>query len=169
MRMAMPMNEAQELNLGSPPTLNHVVGQRRAILQLKTAIDAIINDRAQTAPGGEAPALGHVLMVGPAGVGKSTLSAMIARELGAACHEELAQNIASAAQLQGLMMLADASDVIFVDEIHELQPLIQTALYRALEGRRLFLPSGPRGERNGVTLPPFTFIGATTDEYRLSK
>lgn len=117
----------------------------------------------------EPPALGHVLMVGPPGVGKSLLSSIVARELGSQCHEELAQNIGSAAQLQGLMMLADSCDVVFVDEIHELQPLVQTTLYRALEERRLFLPAGPRGERHGVTLPPFTFIGATTDEFRLSK
>src|SRR3982751_900392 len=108
------MSNDEQIQSGAPPTLNHVVGQRRAIQQLKTAIEAVINDRAAAASGSEPPALGHVLMVGPAGVGKSTLSAIVAKELGAACHEELAQNIASAAQLQGLMMLADPGDAVFV-------------------------------------------------------
>ena len=66
-------------------------------------------------------------------------------------------------------MLADPYDVVFVDEIHELDPFAQTTLYRCLEERRLFLPSGSQGERQTLTLPPFTFIGATTDEWRLSK
>jgi Holliday junction DNA helicase RuvB len=163
------MNEVQEPNLGAPPTLDHVIGNRRAVQQLRVAIEATVNDRATTPLGDTPPALGHVLLVGPAGVGKSTLAAIVARELGGYCHEELAQNIASPAHLQGLMMLADPADVVFVDEIHELNPLAQTTLYRCLEERRLFLPSGPRREPQAVTLPPLTFIGATTDEYRLSK
>jgi Holliday junction DNA helicase RuvB len=162
------MSNGTEIQTGAPPTLDHVVGQRRAIQQLKVAIEAVINDRAAAPSGSEPPALGHLLFVGPSGTGKSTLSGIVAKELGATCHEELAQNIATPAQLQGLMMLADPGDVIFIDEVHELHPLVQTTLYRALEERRLFLPAGPRGERNSITLPPLTFIGATTDEYRLS-
>jgi Holliday junction DNA helicase RuvB len=162
------MTEPQEINLGAPPTLDHVVGQQRGVQQIRTAIDAIINDRAAAAAGSEPPALGHLLLAGPPGVGKSTLSQIIARELGSQCHEELAQNLATPAQLQGLMMLADAGDVVFCDEIHELPPTVQTTLYRCLEERRLFLPSGS-GARTSIILPPVTFIAATTDEYRLSK
>jgi Holliday junction DNA helicase RuvB len=163
------MSESRDIPDGGPPTLNHVIGQPRAVQQIRTAIEAVINDRAATPAGGTSPALPHVLLVGPAGVGKSTLAGIIARELGGGCHEELAQNILSPASVQGLMMLADSFDVVFVDEIHELHPLAQTTLYRCLEERRLFLPSGPRSERQTIMLPPFTFVGATTDEWRLSK
>lgn len=163
------MSETNETTSAGPPTLDHVVGQRRAVQQLKVAIEAVVNDRAAMPAGSVAPALGHVLIVGPPGVGKSTLSNIVARELGVLCFEELAQNILTPSQLQGLFMLPDAGDVVFLDEIHELQPVVQTTLYRALEDRRLFLPAGRGRERNALTLPPFTFIGATTDEYRLSK
>jgi Holliday junction DNA helicase RuvB len=151
------------------PTLDHVVGQARAVKQLRTALEAVINDRAATPSGATAPPLPHLLLVGPAGVGKSTLASIIARELGGSCHEELAQNILTPACVQGLMMLADPYDVVFVDEIHELNAFAHTTLYRCLEERRLFLPSSSQGERQTLTLPPFTFIGATTDEWRLSK
>jgi Holliday junction DNA helicase RuvB len=158
---------AQDISQGSPPTLDHVIGQKRAIQQLKTAIEANINDRAATG-GGEAPALPHILMVGPPGVGKSMLSQIVAREVGSRLHEELAQNVLSPAHLQGLMMLADPYDVVFMDEIHELATVAQTTLYRCLEERRLFLPSGSKGQTHSIVLPPFTFIGATTDEWRLA-
>lgn len=149
-------------NNPAPPTLDHVIGQKRAVQQLRIALDAHFNDRATTTIETAFP---HVLLVGPPGVGKSLLSQIAAAELGAKLHEELAQNIASPGHLHGLMMLAEPSDVIFVDEIHELPPVTQTTLYRALEEGRLFLG----GDRKSISLPPFTFIAATTDEYRLSK
>lgn len=158
------MSDGSHHNPGAPPTLDHVIGQRRAVQQLRTALDAHFNDRA-AAGGGEETALPHLLMVGPPGLGKSLLSGIVAAELGSRLHEELAQNIASPGHLHGLMMLAEAGDVIFVDEIHELLPAVQTTLYRCLEERRLFLG----GSRKSVTLPAFTFIGATTDEWALAK
>jgi Holliday junction DNA helicase RuvB len=154
----MSINE----NNPAPPTLDHVIGQKRAIQQLRVALDAYFNDRGATH---EETALPHVLLVGPPGVGKSLLSQIVAAELASKLHEELAQNIGSPGHLQGLMMLAEAGDVIFCDEIHELPPTVQTTLYRCLEERRLFLG----GDRKSITLPPFTFIGATTDEWQLSK
>lgn len=148
-------------NNPAPPTLDHVIGQKRAVQQLRIALDAHFNDRATTTAETAFP---HVLLVGPPGVGKSLLSQIAAAELGAKLHEELAQNIASPGHLHGLMMLAEAGDVIFVDEIHELPAITQTTLYRALEEGRLFLG----GDRKSINLPPFSFFAATTDEYRLS-
>jgi holliday junction DNA helicase RuvB len=156
------VNELNENNNAGPPTLDHVIGQKRAVQQLRTALDAYYNDRAASS---EEQAFPHVLLVGPPGVGKSLLSQITAAELGAKCHEELAQNIASPGHLHGLMMLAEPGDVIFVDEIHELLPQVQTGLYRCLEERRLFLG----GDRKSITLPPFSFVGATTDQWALSK
>jgi Holliday junction DNA helicase RuvB len=146
----------------APPTLDHVVGQKVAVRQLRTALDAHFNDRGT---GRSEAALGHVLCVGPPGTGKSLLSHILARELGSTCHEELAQNLLSPGHLHGLLMLAEPGDVVFIDEVHELPPLAQTALYRCLEERRLFLG----GDRRSVLLPPFTFVAATTDEWALNK
>lgn len=149
-------------NSAAPPTLDHVIGQKRAVQQLRVALDAYFNDRATTT---EETAFPHVLLVGPAGVGKSLLSQITAAELASKLHEELAQNIVSPGHLHGLMMLAEPGDVVFVDEIHELPPVAQTTLYRCLEERRLFLG----GDRKSISLPPFTFIGATTDQWALAK
>ena len=160
-------DETQPAINSAPPTLDHIIGQKRAVRQLRTALEAHITDRSEAR--GEVPALAHCLLVGPAGVGKSLLSSIIARELGTNLHEELAQNIVSPGHLHGLMMLIEAGDVVFVDEIHELHPVAQTTLYRAMEERRLFIQTGFDQERKPMVLPPFTFIAATTDEWGLTK
>ena len=161
-------NQIVEPNSAAPPTLDHVIGQKRAVRQIRTALDAHFADRAD-ADRGQTPALEHCLLVGPPGVGKSLLSGIIARELGADLHEELAQNIISPAHLHGLMMMVEAGDCVFVDEIHELHSIAQTTLYRCLEERRLFLQTGSDQKGKSISLPPFTFIGATTDEWSLTK
>jgi len=157
------MHEQPEITDPSPPTLNHVIGQRQVVQQLRVALDAFYNDRSACA--NQELALCHILLCGPPGTGKSLLSQIIARELASDVHEELAQNILTPGHLQGLLMLAETGDVVFVDEIHELPPIAQTTLYRCLEERRLFLG----GDRKNITLPPFTFIAATTDQWALSK
>jgi Holliday junction DNA helicase RuvB len=156
------MNEPEDIREGTPQTINHVIGQQRAVAQLRIALDAFYNDRAATLA---QSALPHLLLVGPAGLGKSLLAGIVARELAAGLHEELAQNILSPGHLQGLLMLCEAGDVCFLDEIHELPRVSQTVLYRCLEERRLFLG----GDRKSISLPPFTFVGATTDEWALTK
>src|SRR5665213_2420043 len=145
---SIDMNDQPDIPDPSPPTLDHVIGQKQAIQQLRTALDAYFNDR-PTSPDGDS-ALCHVLLCGPAGVGKSLISQILAKELGSSLHEELAQNLLTPGHLQGLLMLAEAGDVVFVDEIHELPAVAQTTLYRCLEERRLFLG----GDRKNVTLPP---------------
>lgn len=154
--------DAPEMNQTAPPTLNHVVGQKRAVEILKIALEAHFNQRATVS--GDL-AMGHILMAGPAGTGKSMLSELVALELGVQMHSELAQNLVKPEQVQGLMMMAAAGDVVFVDELHETPPSCQTTLYRCLEERKLFLG----GNRKSITLPPFCFIGATTDTWSLTK
>jgi Holliday junction DNA helicase RuvB len=160
----MNMEDAQpnKISDAAPASIYRIIGQGRAVAQIKVALDAYFNERASNP---EQAALPHVLMVGPPGVGKSMLASVVAKELAVGFHEELAQNISSPRHLQGLLMLAEPGDVVFVDEIHELPPTVQTTLYRCLEERRLFLG----GDKKAITLPPFTFIGATTDEWALSK
>jgi len=156
------MSQANKISDAVPPTLGHIIGQKRACQQLKISLDSYFNQRAMTS---EELAHPHTLLIGPAGCGKSMLSALIARELGANLHEELAQNIIGPGHLQGLLMMAEPGDCVFVDELHELPPMVQTTLYRALEEGRLFLGR----ERKPFNLPPLTFIGATTETYALAK
>jgi Holliday junction DNA helicase RuvB len=156
------MAQSNKISNAVPPTLNHVFGQKRAVQQLRIALEAHFNQRGQTT---EEISFPHTLLVGPPGVGKSMISGLIARELGCNLHEELAQNIFSPGQLQGLLMLAESGDCVFVDELHELPPMVQTTLYRALEEGRLFLGK----DRKPIDLPPFTFVAATTETYALAK
>ena len=128
---------------------------------LRTALDAYFNDRFKT--GGEVT-FPHVLMCGPGGTGKTLLAEIVSRECCTNCHTELAQNIANPGQMQGLLMMLEPGDILFLDEIHELSSSVQVCLYRALEERKLFLG----GNRKTITLPPFCLIGATTDEYLLT-
>lgn len=142
-------------------SLNHVVGQQRAVTVLRTALDAYWHDRSKN---GGKEAFPHLLMCGPGGTGKTLLTELIAKELCTECHVELAQNIGNIGQMQGLLMMLEPEHILLVDEIHELSDTVQVSLYRAIEERKLFLG----GNRKPVTLPPFTLIGATTDEYLLT-
>ncbi len=142
-------------------SLNHVVGQSRAVTVLRTALDAYWHDRSKNGANESFP---HLLMCGPGGTGKTLLSELIAQELCTECHVELAQNIGNIGQMQGLLMMLEPEHILLIDEIHELSETVQVSLYRALEERKLFLG----GNRKPVTLPPFTLIGATTDEYLLT-
>jgi len=142
-------------------SLNHVVGQQRAVTVLRTALDAYWHDRSKS---GGKEAFPHLLMCGPGGTGKTLLTELIAKELCTECHVELAQNIGSIGQMQGMLMMLEPEHILLIDEIHELSETVQVSLYRAIEERKLFLG----GNRKPVTLPPFTLIGATTDEYLLT-
>lgn len=151
---------------GIPIAIDHVIGQQHAVRQLKVALEAYHNDRSIT--GGQ-NAFPHTLLVGPPGLGKSLLANIIAKELGTCLHEEMAQNIFNPCVLHGLLMMIEHQHCVFCDEIHELNPISQTTLYRALEDRKLFLPSENGTKRRGINLPPFTMIAATTDEWLLNK
>ena len=162
----MPEVVATDINDGVPLAIEHIIGQRRAVEQLRISLEAYYADRGAT---NNVVAHPHVLLVGPAGVGKSLLAQVTARELGGNLHQDLAQNLLTPGHLHGLMMLVENSDCVFLDELHELNPFVQTALYRCLEDRSLFIPSTPFSEGSTVALPPFTFVGATTHEFALSR
>ena len=144
--------------MSTPPTFDHVVGQQSAVRQLKTAVDAYFHSRSlasyQPFP--------HTLITGPAGTGKTLLSELIAQEICVNLQIELAQNLTSQEAVRAALMSLEPEDCLFIDEIHELKH--QVTLYRAVEERKLFI-----GKKHAVDLPPFTLIGATTHEYKLSR
>lgn len=143
------------------PTLNHVIGQTRAVAVLRTAIDSYFYDRSKAT---EEQAFPHLLITGPAGTGKTLLSEIVAREIACNLHIELAQNIKTPEHVHGALMMLEPGDIWFCDEIHELPPAAQVTLYRALEERKLFL-----GKKHVVELPSFCLTGATTDEHLLTR
>jgi len=143
------------------PTLNHVVGQGRAVAVLRTAIDAYFYERSKR---GDQQTFPHTLITGPAGCGKTLLSELISRECCCTLHNELAQNLRTPEHVHGSLMMLEPGDVLFYDEIHELPQTAAVTLYRALEEGKLFL-----GKHHVINLPPFCLVGATTHEFLLTK
>ncbi len=138
-----------------PQMLEDFVGQRQARENLKVFIDAA---RARK------EALDHVLFVGPPGLGKTTLSQIVARELGVGFRATSGPVIARAGDLAALLTNLEERDVLFIDEIHRLAPAVEEILYPALEDFQLdlIIGEGPAARSVKIDLAPFTLVGATT-------
>ena len=147
----------EDLGEGSlrPQTLADFVGQRALRGNLKVFIEAA---RAR----GEA--MDHVLFHGPPGLGKTTLSQIVARELGVGFRATAGPILQRAGDLAAILTNLQPRDVLFIDEIHRLQPAIEETLYPAMEDFRLdlIIGEGPSARTVRIDLPPFTLIGATT-------
>jgi Holliday junction DNA helicase RuvB len=150
------MNEATEINDVAPSSLSHLIGQRGVIDQVKVALDAAQMDGKK---------FDHALLVGPPGMGKSALAAVIAQEMAGGFHEVLGQSIKSIAELNALLLVARDRDVVHIDEARELTKEFQTALYLATDKRQVIAQGGKI--RMTLPLADFTLLLSTTDEYCL--
>ncbi|RZZ85443.1 Holliday junction branch migration DNA helicase RuvB [Pseudoxanthomonas winnipegensis] len=113
---------------------------------------------------GRGEALDHVLIFGPPGLGKTTLSHVIANELGVSLRTTSGPVIEKAGDLAALLTNLQPHDVLFIDEIHRLSPVVEEVLYPAMEDFQLdiMIGEGPAARSIKIDLPPFTLIGATT-------
>jgi Holliday junction DNA helicase RuvB len=155
----MSTNRPVELSEVKPSSLKHLIGQRSVIDQVSVALDAAFADSRK---------FDHSLLVGPPGLGKTALAHVVACEMATQLHEVLGQSIKDSADLNALLLGAKDSDIIHVDESHELNKEFQTTLFMALDQRRLILNSGKSGRTmQSIPLSDFTLLLSTTDEYGL--
>jgi Holliday junction DNA helicase RuvB len=138
-----------------PRSLDEFVGQERVKEQLEVAL---------TAASSRGEALDHVLLVGPPGLGKTSLAFIVREELGVGIRTIAGPAVERKGDLAAILTSLEARDVLFVDEIHRLNPAVEEILYPALEDFRLdiVIGQGPAARTLTLDLPPFTLVGATT-------
>ena len=138
-----------------PKSLGEFVGQEAARENLRVFIEAAR---------GRGEAMDHVLFFGPPGLGKTTLAQIVAREMGVGFRGTSGPVIGKAGDLAALLTNLEPHDVLFIDEIHRLNPIVEEVLYPAMEDRALdlIIGEGPSARSVRIDLPPFTLIGATT-------
>ncbi len=167
MRIVSPQSQPEDSQTGNNPvnlrpnSLDDFVGQREVCENLKVFI---------TAAKQRGEALDHVLLFGPPGLGKTTLSSIVAKELGVGFRATSAPMISKSGDLAAILTNLERNDVLFIDEIHRLNPAIEEVLYSAMEDFQLdlIIGEGPSARSVRIDLQPFTLVGATTRSGLLS-
>ncbi len=138
-----------------PSSLDEFIGQHKAISNLKVFIEAAKQ---------RGDALDHVILSGPPGLGKTTLSHIIAQEMGVNIRPTTGPVLEKPGDLAGMLTNLENGDVLFIDEIHRLNPVIEEYLYSAMEDFKLdiVIDSGPNARSIQIDLNRFTLVGATT-------
>src|ERR1700758_1703356 len=149
-----PQEEVLERTL-RPRALDEYVGQEKIRGQLAIFIEAAVKRK---------ESMDHVLLFGPPGLGKTTLSHIIAHELGVNLRQTSGPVLEKPKDLAAILTNLERNDVLFIDEIHRLAPVVEEILYPALEDFQIdiMIGEGPSARSIKLDLPPFTLVGATT-------
>jgi len=148
---------ANDISSVSPTSLARIVGQRSVLDQVTVALDAAQMD---------AKKFDHGLLVGPPGLGKTMVAKVIACEMASDYHEVLGQSIKAPSDLNAVLLSAKEKSIVFIDEAHEMKPEFQTALYLALDKRKVIVNGGGKTPLS-MKVADFSLLLATTDEHRL--
>ena len=138
-----------------PRALDDFIGQQKIKDNLRVFVTAALQ---------RGEALDHVILSGPPGLGKTTLAYIIAEEMGSEVKSTSGPALDKPANIAGLLTNLNEGDVLFIDEIHRLSPVVEEYLYSAMEDYAIdiLIDSGPSARSVRIALPPFTLIGATT-------
>jgi len=145
-----------DINEVQPSSLSHLVGNQAVHEQVTVALDAAFQDNTR---------FPHSLLLGPPGMGKSTLASVLSHEMAVPFREVLGQNLRTPADLNSLLLQADHKSIVHIDEIHEAPKAIQTALYMAMDKQQIMVRGG--SAITALPLTDFTLLLSTTEEHDL--